>query len=105
MAIQQCSKCGAKNRVDERAAQMSQPVCGKCGTKLPSPASTAAANSKPQVVTDDTFARDVLAASSQTPVPGSAVELTVKVVLACGDMANGLVQPASLKAGDGRWLK
>src|SRR5437870_12721721 len=49
--------------------------------------------------------RKVHSASSQTPVPGSAVELTIKVMLACGDIANDLVQPASAKARDARWLK
>src|SRR6266571_944215 len=49
--------------------------------------------------------RNVHSASSQTPVPGSAVELTVKVVLACGDIANGLVPPASVNAGDTRSVK
>ena len=61
-----CPKCSAKNRVDERAATEMQPVCGKCGALLP--ASVAAANGKPQVVTDDSFARDVVAASSTRPV-------------------------------------
>ncbi|MGQ0761006.1 MAG: thioredoxin [Acidobacteriota bacterium] len=43
-----------------------QPVCGKCGAPLPAP--EAAASGKPQVVTDDTFARDVVEASSARPV-------------------------------------
>jgi thioredoxin len=34
MQIITCPKCGAKNRVDERAAATKQPVCGRCGTKL-----------------------------------------------------------------------
>ena len=71
MAIQVCPKCGAKNRVDERAAVMSQPVCGRCGEKL-SAGGTAdgagADGNRPQVVTDETFARDVLSASSSLPV-------------------------------------
>ncbi|MBV8781602.1 MAG: zinc-ribbon domain-containing protein, partial [Phycisphaerae bacterium] len=29
-----CPKCGAKNRVDERAGEM-QAKCGRCGTALP----------------------------------------------------------------------
>lgn len=66
MAIQTCPKCGARNRVDERAAQESQPVCGKCGTKLPEVNTTA--DGKPQIVTDATFASDVIAASSSRPV-------------------------------------
>lgn len=67
MTIQTCPKCGAKNRVDESAAVVSQPVCGKCGAKLPAIAATAT-NGKPQVVTDATFASDVLGASASVPV-------------------------------------
>ena len=33
MSIVSCPRCGAKNRLDERALRM-QPVCGKCGAKL-----------------------------------------------------------------------
>jgi thioredoxin len=66
MVIQACPNCGAKNRVDERAAKVSQPVCGKCGGKLPD--LRANATGKPQTVTDTTFAADVIEASSATPV-------------------------------------
>jgi len=66
MAIQVCPNCGAKNRVDERASLDKQPVCGKCGTKLSNEAGPA--DGKPQLVSDDTFARDVIAASSSRPV-------------------------------------
>src|SRR5205807_6199843 len=65
MAIQVCPKCGTKNRVDDRAAQVSQPVCGKCGAKLPE---VSTSESKPQIVTDQTFAQEVIAASSSVPV-------------------------------------
>jgi len=69
MAIQACPKCGAKNRVDERAAMVSQPVCGECGERLSIDGATAErSNGKPQVVTDESFARDVLNASSSLPV-------------------------------------
>lgn len=63
MAIQTCPKCGTRNRVDEFLAGVHQAVCGKCGTSL-----SPAADAKPQVVTDDTFARDVIGASSTLPV-------------------------------------
>ena len=63
MAIQTCSKCGAKNRVDEFLAGVHKAVCGKCGAHL-----VEAADGKPQVVTDATFAQDVVAASSALPV-------------------------------------
>jgi thioredoxin len=70
MAIQVCPKCGAKNRVNEQAAVVSQPVCGKCGAELPAgnAFTTGANGNRPQVVTDDNFARDVVNASSSQPV-------------------------------------
>ena len=68
MAIQTCPQCGAKNRVDERTSTVMQPVCGKCGAKLPGPTSGAAADGKPRIVTDATFANDVVDASSSLPV-------------------------------------
>jgi thioredoxin len=69
MAIQVCPKCGARNRVDERAAVVSQPVCGKCGEKLPEAGTIAGGDgNRPQVVTDETFASDVVNASSSLPV-------------------------------------
>ncbi|HMH42437.1 MAG TPA: thioredoxin [Pyrinomonadaceae bacterium] len=66
MPIQACPNCGAKNRVDEHASLDKQPVCGRCGTKLLDAPGTA--DRKPQVVTDATFANDVVAASSSRPV-------------------------------------
>jgi thioredoxin 2 len=48
-----CPKCGAKNRVNERAAATKQPVCGRCGTKL----SLAPGDAHPIEVTDATFER------------------------------------------------
>jgi thioredoxin 2 len=70
MAIQTCPKCGAKNRVDERAASVNQAVCGQCGEKLPEVTATGSgtSNGKPQVVTDATFATDVVSASASLPV-------------------------------------
>jgi thioredoxin 2 len=68
MAIQTCPKCGTKNRVDEGAATVNQAVCGKCGAKLPDVTATASNTSKPQVVTDATFASDVVNASASMPV-------------------------------------
>src|SRR5438128_8010642 len=66
MAIQTCPRCGAKNRVDEKAATVSQPVCGRCGAKLAIGA--ASADGRPQVVTDDSFVREVVNASNALPV-------------------------------------
>lgn len=70
MVIQTCPRCGAKNRVDEETANVSQPICGKCGEKLPEIGAPASGptNAKPQVVTDATFAGDVVAASSSVVV-------------------------------------
>lgn len=77
MAIETCARCGAKNRVDENAAGRSlQPVCGRCGAKLETAmrageagaASTAPETGQPYAVTDNSFARDVLEASSAQPV-------------------------------------
>ena len=66
MAIEICPNCGTKNRVDERAALQMKPVCGKCGTPLPPPETTS--DTRPQTVTDGSFAREVIAASSSQPV-------------------------------------
>jgi thioredoxin len=69
MAIQPCPKCGTNNRVDDQAAKLSQPVCGNCGAKLPhGAAASAQSNGKPTVVTDATFASEVVDASSSLPV-------------------------------------
>jgi thioredoxin len=83
MTIVACAKCGAKNRVDERVTVVGkQPVCGRCGAGLrdegPAAASTGASGagargggddaSKTVAVTDRTFAREVVEASSARPV-------------------------------------
>jgi thioredoxin 2 len=61
MPIITCPNCGTKNRIDDRAQSL-QPVCGKCGQKLP----LAAASAKPLIVTDATFPTVVL--KSDKPV-------------------------------------
>jgi thioredoxin len=84
MAIEVCRKCGAKNRVDERVTFVGKrPVCGRCGAALAGEGEEGAADfsggaaqgrvgaaeaSKPRVVTDQTFAREVVGRSSQLPV-------------------------------------
>ncbi len=67
MAVVSCASCGAKNRVDERAAGKRQPVCGRCGNPLDASASGApnVETSKPLTVTDATFERDVLSESAR----------------------------------------
>jgi thioredoxin len=71
MSIVACVKCGAKNRVDERVVVLDkQPVCGRCGAPLDASAGSqkSGAGVKPQTVTDSTFERDVIEASSSRPV-------------------------------------
>ena len=83
MAILVCAKCGAKNRVDERVTVVGkQPVCGRCGASLDAAGSashagegahskasaSATGGGKPIAVTDATFEREVVAASSARPV-------------------------------------
>jgi thioredoxin len=65
MAIQNCPKCGAKNRVNEMLALAHKPVCGKCGTLLND---HRAADTKPITVTDASFATEVIGASAAKPV-------------------------------------
>lgn len=59
MQVVVCSKCGAKNRVDEN--RLSEAKCGRCGEKL----HAGRHDSKPAVITDQTFERDVLQARGQ----------------------------------------
>src|SRR5947209_7733013 len=66
MPIVSCSKCGAKNRVDERAGVM-QPVCGKCGAKLDASAATSSGNADNKVIelSDATFDKAVAGAGKK----------------------------------------
>ena len=70
MAVVACGRCGAKNRVDERAAAAGRrPVCGRCGESLETPrGASASAGGKPEVVTDASFEREVLQAGDGRPV-------------------------------------
>ena len=61
MGIVTCPKCGARNRLDDRAAA-SQPLCGRCGTRIHVTSASADALA-PMVVTDAGFAASVLGAS------------------------------------------
>jgi thioredoxin len=67
MAIAACPNCGAKNRVDEKAAADQQPVCGKCGEKLDATAAAATDTSRPVLATDATFAK-ILDEAGDRPV-------------------------------------
>ena len=59
MQVVDCTKCGAKNRVDETKLASSEAKCGRCGEKLEAVA-TGAHDSKPSVVSDQSFDRDVI---------------------------------------------
>jgi thioredoxin 2 len=58
MQVVVCSKCGSKNRVDESRLEKSEAKCGRCGQML-----SAAEESKPVIITDQTFEREVLQAT------------------------------------------
>jgi thioredoxin len=64
-----CEKCGTKNRVDETASQSMRAVCGKCGAELQAATGgvgdAGAVNGGPRIVTDATFAREVLQAAER----------------------------------------
>ncbi len=64
MRVVGCSRCAAKNRVDESRLAGSEAKCGRCGAKLD--ASSDCGNgktNKPTIVTDATFQRVVLEAT------------------------------------------
>lgn len=61
MQLVDCTNCGAKNRIDESKLATSEAKCGRCGEKLVAGASAAGAqNSKPSIITDQTFEREVM---------------------------------------------
>lgn len=59
MQVIVCSKCEAKNRVDETRLASSEAKCGRCGATLKV---TGEQDSKPLIITDQTFEREVLSA-------------------------------------------
>ena len=63
MQVVICNKCGAKNRVDESRLAGSEAKCGRCGEKLGNAASQE--DSKPVVITDQTFEREVVQATAR----------------------------------------
>lgn len=66
MQVVVCNKCGTKNRVDESKLATSEAKCGRCGAKLEAGVGTTSAqNSKPVVITDETFEHEVLQAKGQ----------------------------------------
>ncbi|HEV7858817.1 MAG TPA: thioredoxin [Pyrinomonadaceae bacterium] len=61
-----CAECGTKNRVDEKAGASKRAVCGKCGAELVlSGGVVDETGERPRVVTDETFAREVLQAGGR----------------------------------------
>lgn len=63
MVIVACNQCGARNRIDEQAARTLQPKCGRCGNFLEAASAGGSGPSefsKPLIVTDASFQRDVL---------------------------------------------
>src|SRR4051812_5445031 len=66
MAIIECPQCGTKNRVDEEAAKVQRPICGKCKARLPlAEGMSPVGNAHPEVVTDATFQKIVLGAGTR----------------------------------------
>jgi thioredoxin len=63
MQVVTCSNCGAKNRVEESRLATSEAKCGRCGQLLA--AATGAQDSKPVVITDQTFEREALQTSGK----------------------------------------
>lgn len=59
MQVVVCSKCHTRNRVDETRLVNSGARCGRCGATLEA---AGAHDSKPLVITDQTFEREVLSA-------------------------------------------
>jgi len=62
MQVVACSNCGAKNRVDEAKLVTSEARCGRCGERLSAAASGGEQESKPVIITDQTFEREVVQA-------------------------------------------
>ena len=58
MQVVSCSNCGARNRVDEGRLANGEARCGRCGQKL----SGGEHDSKPVIITDQSFEREVLQA-------------------------------------------
>jgi thioredoxin 2 len=63
MHVAVCRNCGAKNRVEESRLATSEAKCGRCGEALA--AATGEQDSKPVVITDQTFDREALQTSGR----------------------------------------
>ena len=62
MQVVVCRNCAAKNRVDEARMAAGAARCGRCGEHLTAATGAAAQDSKPVVITDQTFEQEVLQA-------------------------------------------
>src|SRR5215472_2385039 len=61
MSIIRCNNCGIKNRVKKERAEQAEVRCGRCGAPLDLSSATAELDtSRPLIVTDATFQRDVV---------------------------------------------
>ena len=60
MQVVVCSNCGANNRVDEARLATSEAKCGRCGEKLTAAAGAGTQETKPVIISDQTFEREVL---------------------------------------------
>ena|SRR5688500_10526552 len=58
MQVMVCSKCGAKNRVEENRLATSEAKCGRCGENLATGAGDL--DRTPVVITDQTFEQEVM---------------------------------------------
>ena len=66
MTVVTCANCGSKNRVDESRADRLQPVCGKCGQKLPAGSGAASATpAHPLTVTDASLPAELAGAGTK----------------------------------------
>jgi thioredoxin 2 len=93
MAMIRCAACGTVNRVpQDRVAAGAQPVCGRCKASLPV--------AQPDVVTDATFAAQVL----QSPVP-VVVDMWAPWCGPCRMIAPVLSELAGEMAGRVRFAK
>ena len=61
MQVVACGNCGARNRVDEGRLANGEARCGRCGEKL----AAGEHESKPVIITDQTFQREVLEAKGR----------------------------------------